>query len=267
MRSEIQNKVIKKPKKRHMLTESRALFELAASSAMLPLLLQAPRGDKHPVMVLPGFMASDASTRPLRSFLKMKKYAAHGWGLGRNLGSHIVGGQHLVSDALIDQVIRLAVEHDRKVSLIGWSLGGILAREVARVAPDCVRQVISLGSPFNGAKGAAPLAAKLFEMINGDISTTHDDMLERVLEPPPVPNSAIFSRSDGIAHWQSCIHDSHRLHAQSEHIEVKGSHLGLGHNPQVLWIIANRLAQTEGHWQPFRDRTLHRILFPNPERT
>ncbi|GAC13183.1 lipase family protein [Aliiglaciecola lipolytica] len=255
-----------RPKKRHMLTESRALLELGATSFLLPLLLQAPRGDKHPVMVIPGFLASDISTKPLRTFLKMKRYSAVGWGLGRNLGTHIVGGKHIVSDELLNKVIELHVKHNSKVSLIGWSLGGILAREIARAIPDCIRQVISLGSPFNGPQGSAPLAAKMFEMINGDLSKREPDAVSRLIPPPTVPNSAIFSRSDGVAHWQACINNIEENHALSENIEVKGSHMGLGHNAQVLWIIANRLAQKQGQWQPFRDNTLHKILYPNPDR-
>ncbi len=266
MSTPLSNIPLNRPKKRHLLTESRAFLEFGATSLLMPLLMQAPRGDKHPVMVLPGFLASDFSTKPLRTFLRMKGYKPSGWGLGRNLGNHIVGGEHLVSDALINKVIEQCVKHERKVSLIGWSLGGILAREVARVIPDCVRQVISLGSPFNGPQGSAPVAAKMFELLNGDITRSQPDAISRILAPPPVPNSAIFSRSDGIAHWKACLHDNELLHEFSENIEVKGSHMGLGHNAQVLWIIANRLAQPEGQWQPFNQKILHRLMFPNPER-
>ncbi|MBU2876912.1 hypothetical protein [Aliiglaciecola lipolytica] len=266
MNNEIATLPNNRPKKRHMLSEGRSLFEFGTTSLLMPLLLQAPRGDKHPVMVLPGFLASDISTKPLRTFLKMKGYKPHGWGLGRNLGTHIVGGQHIVSDQLLNKVIELHVKHDAKVSLVGWSLGGILAREIARVIPDCVRQVISLGSPFNGPQGSAPVAAKMFEMINGDLNQREPDAAQRIIPPPQVPSSAIFSRSDGVAHWQSCINSNEHLHPQSENIEVKGSHMGLGHNSQVLWIVANRLAQKEGQWQPFRQKTLHRVLYPNPDR-
>lgn len=258
---------VNRPSLRHFLSESRALAEFGATSMMMPLLMQAPRGDRHPVMVLPGFLASDTSTKPLRTYLRLKKYTPYGWDLGRNLGTHIVGGQNIVSDELLNNVIKHCVKHEQKVSLIGWSLGGILAREIARVIPDCVRQVISLGSPFNGPKGSAPVAAKIFHLINGDIGAREPEAMMQMLTPPPVPSTAIFSRSDGIAHWQACKDDHHESTVNTENIEVKGSHLGLGHNPQVLWIIANRLAQAEGHWTPFRDKTMHRILFPNPHRT
>lgn len=266
MKNEVTELVASGPKKRHLLTESRSLFEFGTASMLMPLLLTAPRGDKHPVMVIPGFLATDFSTRPLRSFLKLKGYNTHGWGLKRNLGTHIVGGERLVSDALINKVIELNVKYDQKVSLIGWSLGGILAREVARAIPSCVRSVISLGSPFNGNQGTAPVAARLFKLINGDVNSREPDALQRIIAPPPVPNTAIFSRSDGIAFWKACIYDDEYLDHQSENIEVKGSHMGLGHNAQVLWIIADRLAQKEGQWSPFREKILHKTLFPNPQR-
>jgi triacylglycerol esterase/lipase EstA (alpha/beta hydrolase family) len=134
------------PKLRHLLAEGRTVLEFGLSGMVLPLLMQAPRGDDHPVMVLPGFMASDISTKPIRSFLNVKGYQAVGWGLGRNLGTQIVGGSQVISDRLINQIIELSVKHDKKVSLVGWSLGGILAREVARVIPDHVRQSFRLAA-------------------------------------------------------------------------------------------------------------------------
>lgn len=250
----------------NFMREGRSLFEMGLSAAMLPALMRAPRGDGHPVMVLPGFLASDVSTRPLRAFLKVKGYRTVGWGLGRNLGTHIVGGKHIVSDRLLNQVIELSVRHEQKVSLVGWSLGGILAREIARVAPDCVRQVITLGSPFNGPKGAAPVAAKMFELINGDIVSREPHVAQKTLTPPPVPSSAIFSRSDGITHWQACVNEPHHLGKHTENIEVRGSHTGLGHNPQVIWLVADRLAQPEGQWRPFSRRGLNQALFADPHR-
>lgn len=266
MKTNLVKKQSNTPKFRHLISEGRTIFELGLTSMAMPVLMQAPKGDCHPVMVLPGFMASDISTKPLRTFLQMKGYKASGWGLGRNLGTEFVGGKNVVSDRLINQVIKLSVKHNKKVSLVGWSLGGILAREIARVIPDCVRQVISLGSPFNGPLGSAPLAARLFELINGDIGSREPQALSRMLLPPPVPSSAIFSRSDGIAHWEAC-RDNHECPvSQTENIEVKGSHTGLGHNAQVIWIVANRLAQAQDEWQPFLQTKLHRAFYPNPNR-
>jgi pimeloyl-ACP methyl ester carboxylesterase len=240
-----------KPALKHMLAEGRSVLELGVTSMFMPFLLRAPKGDNHPVMVLPGFLASDISTQPIRAFLKLKGYQTYGWGLGRNLGTQIVGGENVISDVLLNRVIELSVKHGGKVSLVGWSLGGILAREIARLLPDIVRQVITLGSPFNGPDGSAPIASKLFDIINGDIADRNPQVMLNMLSPPPVPTSAIYSRTDGVAHWQACMNTRIDISEQAENIEVKGSHLGLGHNHQVIWIVANRLAQLEGLWQPY----------------
>lgn len=266
MKDNTLTKTAKRPAWHHLLTEGRAGLEFGMTTLLMPFLMQAPKGDGHPVLVLPGFLASDISTRPLRTFLTLKGYSAEGWKLGRNMGGDIIGGHQVLSDRLIDRFLSMALTHQKKVSLVGWSLGGILARELARIAPDYVRQVITLGSPFNGPQGTAPLAASLFKLFNGDKSAQEPKAMRRMLTPPPVPCSAIFSRSDGIAHWQACIDDQHKQHNNAENIEVKGSHIGLGHNPQVIWIIANRLAQAEHQWSPFRQKVLHRALFPNPQR-
>ena len=249
-----------KPSLVHMFAEGRSILELGVTSIFMPFLLRAPKGDDHPVMVLPGFLASDISTKPIRAFLKLKGYQTYGWGLGRNLGTEIVGGENIISDALINRVIELSLKHGEKVSLVGWSLGGILAREVARLLPDYVRQVITLGSPFNGPDGSAPIASKLFEMINGDIVNSNPQVMLNMLTPPPVPTSAIYSRTDGVAHWQACMNRRIDISEQAENIEVRGSHLGLGHNHQVIWIVANRLAQMEGLWKPYAQKAQGNLL-------
>lgn len=254
---------IPRPSFRHMLTEGRTFLELGAMGVSLPVLMQAPKGDGHPVMVLPGFMATDASTKPLRSFLSRKGYQSHGWGLGRNLGTHIVGGQQVLSDQLLNKVIEMSVIHDAKVSLVGWSLGGVLAREIARLIPGCVRQVITLGSPFNGPSGSASAVEGLFELINGNLAKGNPDVTKQMFLPPPVPTSALYSKSDGVAHWKACLHHSFGDNKQAENIEVVGSHTGLGHNPQVVWIVANRLAQAEGSWRPYKTATTHNNFDPN----
>ena len=242
---------IPRPSLFHMFSEGRALVELSVFGAALPFLKRAPSGDGHPVMVLPGFLASDFSTKPIRSFLKSKGYKTYGWELGRNLGTHIVGGEQVLSDKLINRVIELSVIHNAKVSLVGWSLGGILARELARIIPDCVRQVITLGSPFNGPHGSSPAAEGLFKFINGNLAQSNPEVLQKMFIPPPVPHSALYSKTDGVAHWQACINHRIEDHHQAENIQVRGSHTGLGHNPQVVWVVANRLAQAESNWQPY----------------
>ena len=245
-----------------MALESRALYEFGAFTLSYPLLQLAPRGDGHPVMVLPGFMADDLSTLPLRTFLKSKGYAVHGWGLGRNLGRES-DPLHVNSLKMAERVQELHQRYGQKVSLVGWSLGGIYARELARDLPEDVRFVITLGSPFtNDIK--ANNVYRLFEIMSGHTLEELDPEARRKMdEPPPAPSTAIFSRTDGVAAWQCCVE---KTTAQSESIEVESSHCGFGHNPLVLWVIADRLAQAEGEWRPFRRNKLKRLLYRNPRR-
>jgi pimeloyl-ACP methyl ester carboxylesterase len=244
------------PSRELLLLEVRAIWELGAFFSMAPLLRMAPRGDGHPVLVLPGLAASDTSTRPLRAFLKDRGYAAHGWKLGANHGPR-PGAEVRMQQRLGE----LFERHGRKVSLIGWSLGGVFAREMARRAPGQVRGVITLGSPFASAPKASN-AWRLYESLSGrDVGDWPER--ERMRTPPPVPSSAIYSRSDGIVAWQGCLE---REGAQSENIEVEGSHCGLGHNPAVLYAIADRLAQAEGQWRPFDRSGLRGFVYPDPRR-
>jgi pimeloyl-ACP methyl ester carboxylesterase len=217
------------------------LLELAALVPAYPVLRQAPRGDGHPVLVLPGFMADDFSTRALRRFLRERNYAAHGWKLGRNLGP---------TPAIVDGIGRRFTElrerYSRRLSLIGWSLGGVYARELARRLPADVRQVITLASPFRD------LTATNVPQFLQRRRRPHPDeaaLRAQLVAPLAVPFTSIYSRSDGIAAWRSCVAEPGAL---TENIEVESSHLGIGHHPIALLTIADRLAQPEGEWKPFR---------------
>jgi hypothetical protein len=237
----MENESIQRPGLGLLLLEGRALFELAALLAAYPFLRQAPRGNGQPVLVLPAFMASDFSTRALRRFLRDCGYAAHGWGLGRNPGPT----QETVT-GLVQRLGELRQRYDRRVSLIGWSLGGVYARELARAHPSDVRQVITLASPFRNLEATnvpAFLLARRREHPN------EAALRERLQAPLPVPVTAIYSRSDGITAWQSCAVEPG---AYSENIEVESSHLGIAHHPVVFLTVADRLAQAEGAWKPFR---------------
>jgi pimeloyl-ACP methyl ester carboxylesterase len=232
------------PPPRHLLLlEPRALVELAALLPALPFLRRAPRGDGHPVLVLPGFMASDFSTRAMRAFLRDRGYRAHGWKLGRNLGPSAE-----TVDAMVARLRDLRERYERRVSLVGWSLGGVYARELARNFPADVRQVITLASPFQSLE-AVNVPRFLRSAGHRRSSIAETEVRERLKQPLPVPSTALFSRSDGIVAWRSCVQDEG---AASENIEVASSHLGIGHNPVALLIIADRLAQPEGEWRPFR---------------
>ena len=239
------------PSRELLLLEARALWELGAFFASYPLLRLSPRGDGHPVLVLPGLAAGDASTRPLRRFLADQGWTAYGWRLGPNHGPR-PGAE----DAMQARLAEIAERHGRKVSLVGWSLGGVFAREMARRAPHQVRQVVTLGSPFAGAPKASN-AWRLYERLSG--SKVEDwPHRETMKSAPPVPSTAIYSRSDGIVAWQGCLEREGPL---SENIEVPGSHCGLGHNPAALHAVADRLAQPEGAWRPFERRGARAFVY------
>jgi len=227
--------------------ECRAWLELGAYFFASSETHQSPRGDGHPVLVIPGFGGSENSTGPLRAFLKRQGYSAHSWRLGRNLGLN-----DNMEEQLINRLMEIRSRYDRKVSIVGWSLGGVFARELAKVQPDNVRFVISLGSPFN-RNPKANHAWRLFKMLNNTIDDEHSEKHKKRSEPPPVPSTAIFSKHDGIVAWQCCIQSESQI---SENIQVSSSHLGFGHNPSVLAIIANRLAQLEECWKPYARNSL-----------
>jgi esterase/lipase len=218
----------------------RAMWEFGASVASLPVLAMAPRGDGHSVLIFPGLIADDLSTRPLRRYLRAQGYDTHGWGLSRNLGP-----RPGVLDACRQRIRDLREQSGRKVSLIGWSLGGIYAREMAKEMPRDVRCVITLGTPFRGSPRATN-AWHVYEWASGETVETIDrEQLERT---PPVPTTSIYSRTDGVVAWQCSVERERR---NVENIEVEASHIGLGVHPAVLYAVADRLAQPEGAWQPF----------------
>jgi pimeloyl-ACP methyl ester carboxylesterase len=221
----------------------RAFLESLTLPPSVPLLRRAPRGDGHPVLVLPGFAAADDSTSVLRRYLKRLGYGAHPWLLGRNLGP-----DGRVREGLLRRVEELTRRYDRKLSLVGWSLGGIYARELAKRMPGHVRQVVTMGSPFGDAGGASN-DSRLFEWFSGGPpGRDRAPLAEQLRTPPDVPSTAIFSKTDGIAHWSACLEPETD---HTENIEVPGSHCGLGFNPLVLFAIADRLSQPLGDWRPF----------------
>jgi len=249
---------LKPPSRTLMFLEGRAIHEFGAFLGALPLLSLAPHGDGHPVLVLPGLVASDISTRPLRSFLKSRGYAVSGWRQGRNLGL-----RDGVSDSMVKLVHELNDLHGRKVSLVGWSLGGIYARQLAKMMPGRVRNVITLGSPF-AAHPKATNAWRVYEMASGQRADDTDPRFGGALaDTPPVPTTAIFSRTDGICAWQGCMEKSS---ATSESIEVESSHCGMGHHPAVVYAVADRLAQSEGEWAPFDRSGWRSVVYPDPNR-
>lgn len=229
----------------------RAPVEYALTLAAMPWLSRVPPGDGHPVIVFPGLGASELSTRPLRRYLTQRGYTTYDWGLGRNRPR----------DGLLEQcaqrVLEVHARHRRKVSLVGWSLGGVYARELAKRLEPQARCVITLGSPFSGHVRASN-AARAYELYSGRPLRDDDERAERLRTPPSVPTTSIYSRSDGVVAWQCSLNDDQ---AHTENIEIHASHLGLGVNPMALYAVADRLRQDPAHWQRFDAQPVPRWLF------
>ena len=236
----------------------RALFETALLPVCAPRLAGAPRGDGHPVLILPGFLTSDASTYLLRNYLKTLGYKAYPWELGRNFGYRSIG---LSGEHIRERVEMLAEKAGEKVSLVGWSLGGIISRQMAREIPELVRQVITLGSPFTGDPRATNVTP-IYEMLTGDVLDESDieARLADEVKPLPVPSTAIFSKMDGVTAWENCLDAEEGT--ESENVEIYGSHMGLTLNPAVWSVVADRLAQPEGEWAPFDRAGLRKWVYP-----
>ena len=207
-----------------------------------------PVGDGHPVLLLPGFSGNGNLTAGLRDGIGAAGYNVYDLGGGRNFG---------LSEEMVKR-LRTRLEEiyttngNKKVSLVGHSLGGVYARELAREYPEMVRDVITICSPFGAGldKTAVPATLRaLFNRLNPGNPLLNDaDIAQRAIVPPPVPTSAIFSRRDGVAHWQSCINPKAEL---AENIEINSSHVGAIWNKDVLDAVLDRLAQPEGGWKPY----------------
>ena len=236
-----------------LLLEARAPWELAAALTTMPWLARRhglPWGDGHPVLVFPGLAATDLSTLALRNFLRSRGYTTYAWELGFNLGP-----RNGVLQACRVRLRELAQRHGEAVSLVGWSLGGLYARELAKEQPEHARCVVTLGTPFTGHPRATN-AWRLYERVSG--LTAHDEeRLAGLRVPPPCPTTSIYSRSDGIVSWRCSLNEETPL---TENIEVHASHLGMGLNPLALLAVADRLAQDPSRWRRFDGRGLPRWL-------
>jgi len=214
----------------------RAVIEYASMQLMNTT--SFPQGDGHPVVIFPGLVSAQNSTAPLKDFCSRLGYTAYDWGLGINTGPE--GDVDAWIDRLASHVRDLTSPHRQQISLIGWSLGGICAREVAKQLPGRVRQVITMGTPFRGTAEQNDLTW-IHGPAGGQRPEVNKEFMTRLSRAPDVPTTSIFSRSDGVVDWQACIHDGKQ--GRTEDVEVDSSHFGLGWNPEVLSIIADRLGR------------------------
>lgn len=226
------------PASNHLIREARGLIELPRLLLQLPSLAHQPRGNGEPIIILPGYGAGDGSTTILKGYLRLLRYRARGWGLGRNKGAI-----EEVLPRLLRRLGNLSRRSKEKVTIIGWSMGGYLARELARERPDLIRLVITLGTPVIGGPKYT-VVAESYRKRGIDIEALAAEVDRRnQLANLEIPILAIYSRRDAVVAWQACID---RQSTNIEHVEVQSTHVGFGFSPEVFRIIAQRLAQFAG---------------------
>lgn len=197
------------------------------------LLRSLPRGDGRPVLVIPGFLCSDLATWRMRKLLNKIGYQSFAWRQGINWGP-----RPGVRTRLLHRINRISQRYSQPVTLIGWSLGGVYARELSNIRPDLIREVITLGSPVQGKPDAIGIWP-IYRWINRRNSQSMSSSILDYSRPILGSNLSIFTRGDGIVPWINC--KPVRGHA-GRSVEVRGSHIGLVHNPDVMTILAHHLA-------------------------
>ena len=238
----------------------RAGLEYTTLQMTWPLIKDTlPKGDGHPVLFFPGFMTSDAFTLPLRNRVEERGYAVYGWENGFNLGFDEKTAEHIKK-----RLKEVFDETGEKVTLVGHSLGGVYARELAREFPEMVRGVITLGTPFgkldDPSSATSEHLTKIYKFFNPKgVQDDIEDIGARGLTPPPVPTTSIFSKDDGVVSWPAAINPKAK---EAENIEVYGSHIGMTFNPLTIAAVIDRLGQKEGEWKAFDKKDYPMLVYP-----
>jgi len=208
----------------HLTEIIRAIFETLKGYFFVKNTAPQNIGNGRVVVVLPGLLSTDISTKILRRYLQKLGFTAYGWEMGRNLG------RMAMLPVLAEKVADLSGKHNQKLILIGWSMGGIFAREIAKLKPENVEKIITLGSPF--ADVYAPNHARwVFDLLN-DTKDLIPEIVEQLAVPPTQATVAFYSKKDGIVPWKACMDlPESSLH---QNIEIKSSHFAMGANEMVL---------------------------------
>ena len=219
------------------------------SLARMESAVGGPLGDGHPVIIFPGLAADGKSVAPLRKHCKSLGFEAMDWGLGFNMPPK--GDADAYIEELAEHTRAQLEPYNQSATLIGWSLGGLYAREVAKILGSRVRQVITIGTPFNSGVDSTNVGW-LYKLITGAEPKPDPVLMKRLRTPPSVPTLSIYSRNDGVVAWQTCRHDG--TCDLTEDVEIDGSHMGMGWNPEVLQIVGERLVKTSDHGPARRAR-------------
>lgn len=240
---------IKVPTFKRLFLEPLGVTELVNAIPAWSLLESLPRGNGEPVMVVPGLSTNDISTEIVRSFLKYKGFSAYGWELGFN-----VKYTESLEKKLIKRIDELYEKHRQKVTLIGWSLGGVTIRILAQHAPEKIKQVIALGAPFSNIKGKTHVSWWYSLLARESVQQFNAQWTKDAAAQPLVPSTAIYSKTDGMVSWEYCI--DWVTGPKTQNVEVLCNHLGFGMTPTVWTVLVDRLLQNEDNWQLFDESKL-----------
>lgn len=233
---------VSKPPLRNLLLELLTPWSLVHLGVAVPWLATLPRGDGHPVLLLPGMLADEGSMRFVGAFLRSRGYEVLEWGMGRNRGP-----RPGVFDTLLALLKSTGRRTGHKVSIVGWSLGGTLARVLANRHPELIRSVVTLASPHGGDPKASHLNW-LYERATGHAPGAHAAFMREYSRTPDVPLTAVCTRNDGVIPWQSAFQQPG---PRAETVEVLCTHGAMGSSPIVMYVLADRLGQPEGAWKAF----------------
>lgn len=243
---------VKVPSLKRLVLEPLGVTELINALPTWGLLESLPQGNGEPVMVVPGLTTNDMSTIPLRKFLEFKGFSVYGWDQGLNIKY-----SEKLEKKLLDRIEMIAQRHQQKVTLIGWSLGGITIRLLAKHNAEYIKQIIPMGAPFSNLAGKTYVSWWYALLAQETIKDFNQTWLKEIEAQPDVPSTAIYSKTDGMVSWEYCMEWT--TGPKTQNIEVLCNHLGFGMTPSVWAILVDRILQDENDWQLFDESKLKDI--------
>jgi pimeloyl-ACP methyl ester carboxylesterase len=214
----------------------------ACAAAIQNHIATVPTAQAHvaePVLIIPGFATNDAYMSSLHQAIGAVGHTTYGWDQGFNIG---IDAQQAA--ALGQRLQRIYEDHGRqKISIVGYSLGGIYARELARLYPDMVESVITLGSPF-GMQDAR--LSETYRAFHGN-TPADTNIHAALLEPPPVPTTSLYALADDIVPWENSLNPAA---PQAENLPIQPGHLRMPFDAAVARVIIDRLAEPAQGWRP-----------------
>jgi hypothetical protein len=246
------NDKIDAPPTYNAILETRAFFEWSTIFYIYPFIPKRKKGEGKPVLIMPPYLGNDFSTRFVRKYLTSLGFKTYKWDLGVNM----LNSKYLPN--LAERLEEIYEKHQEKVSVVGWSGGGMFAKIIANRHPDQVAQLITIGSPVWGVQNMNTPLVKVLEFLRGKtLKERNEKFLKELEEIPKVPITCIYTKTDGLLPWKHC-QEAETLRADIKNIEVFGSHIGMGANAAILFTVAHALGENL-KLEPFESKFAHKI--------